>query len=92
MAPSISSETLDTTAPAGAAASFTVATTTIAGNSAGTLSYQWKRGGTAISGATSATYKTVSADAGKAITVTVTGTKAGYTTLSKTSAAKTVVK
>ena len=56
------------------------------------LSYQWKRGGTAISGATSATYKTVSADAGKAITVTVTGTKAGYTTLSKTSAAKTVVK
>ncbi|TCL85817.1 MULTISPECIES: hypothetical protein [unclassified Rathayibacter] len=57
-----------------------------------TLSYQWKRGGTAISGATSATYKTVSADAGKAITVTVTGTKAGYTTLSKTSAAKTVVK
>ncbi|TDX81343.1 hypothetical protein EDF35_1010 [Rathayibacter sp. PhB151] len=57
-----------------------------------TLSYQWKRGGTAISGATSATYKTVSADAGKAITVTVTGTKVGYTTLSKTSAAKTVVK
>ncbi|MCJ1702634.1 hypothetical protein [Rathayibacter sp. VKM Ac-2926] len=57
-----------------------------------TLSYQWKRGGTAISGATSATYKTVSADAGKAITVTVTGTKAGYTTLSKISAAKTVVK
>ncbi|ROQ64961.1 hypothetical protein EDF36_0463 [Rathayibacter sp. PhB152] len=57
-----------------------------------TLSYQWKRGGTAISGATSATYKTVSADAGKAVTVTVTGTKAGYTTLSKTSAAKTVVK
>ncbi|MDY0912829.1 hypothetical protein [Rathayibacter festucae] len=56
------------------------------------LSYQWKRGGTAISGATSATYKAVSADAGKAITVTVTGTKAGYTTLSKTSAAKTVVK
>jgi hypothetical protein len=57
-----------------------------------TLTYQWKRAGTAISGATSATYKTVSADAGKAITVTVTGTKAGYTTLSKTSAAKTVVK
>ncbi|NQX05345.1 hypothetical protein HQQ82_12415 [Rathayibacter sp. VKM Ac-2856] len=56
------------------------------------LSYQWKRGGTAISGATSATYKTVSADAGKAITVTVTGTKAGFTTLAKTSAAKTVVK
>ncbi|QHC60230.1 hypothetical protein [Rathayibacter sp. VKM Ac-2760] len=57
-----------------------------------TLSYQWKRGGTAISGATSATYKTVAADAGKAVTVTVTGTKSGYTTLAKTSAAKTVVK
>lgn len=57
-----------------------------------TLSYQWKRGGTAISGATAATYKTVSADAGKAITVTVTGTKSGYTTLAKTSAGTTVSK
>ncbi|KQQ05865.1 MULTISPECIES: hypothetical protein [unclassified Rathayibacter] len=56
------------------------------------LSYQWKRGGVAIAGATGATYKTVSADAGKSVTVTVTGTKAGFTTLAKTSAGKTVAK
>ncbi|QHC68112.1 choice-of-anchor D domain-containing protein [Rathayibacter sp. VKM Ac-2759] len=56
------------------------------------LSYQWKRAGVAIPGATAATYKTVSADAGKSVTVTVTGTKAGFTTLAKTSAGKTVAK
>ncbi|SMH50526.1 Serine protease, subtilisin family [Rathayibacter oskolensis] len=57
-----------------------------------TLNYQWKRAGVAISGATSATYKPVAADAGKVVTVTVTGTKAGYTTLAKTSAGKTVAR
>ncbi|WKK72568.1 hypothetical protein Q0F99_06415 [Rathayibacter oskolensis] len=56
------------------------------------LSYQWKRAGVAIPGASAATYKTVSADAGKSVTVTVTGTKAGFTTLAKTSAGKTVAK
>ena len=37
----------------------------------GTLSYQWKRDGNSISGATSANYTLVQADVGKVITVTV---------------------
>jgi len=37
----------------------------------GTLTYQWMRGGTAITGATSSTYTTVQADIGAAITVKV---------------------
>jgi hypothetical protein len=49
------------------------------------FTYQWKRGGTAITGATAATYKPAAADAGTTLTVTVTGTKTGYTTVSKTS-------
>lgn len=57
-----------------------------------TFAYQWKRGGTAISGATKSSYKLVAADAGKKITVTVTGTKSGYTKLVKTSSSKTVAK
>ncbi|MFT4281802.1 hypothetical protein [Microbacterium sp.] len=54
------------------------------------LTYQWLRGGSAISGATKSTYTAVAADRGKNLTVRVTGSKAGYTTVSKTSAAKTV--
>ena len=54
------------------------------------LSYQWYRGKTAIKGATKATYKLTSADGGKAITVTVTGSKTGYDTTKVTSAATTV--
>ncbi|NQX12284.1 hypothetical protein HQQ80_11655 [Microbacteriaceae bacterium VKM Ac-2855] len=57
-----------------------------------TLSYQWKRGGIAISGATASTYKLVATDAGKVVTVTVTGEKVGYTTIAKTSAGKTIAK
>ncbi|WP_219814400.1 cutinase family protein, partial [Rathayibacter sp. AY2B9] len=41
---------------------------------------------TVISGATTSTYKPVTADVGATVTVTVTGTKTGYTTTSKTSA------
>ncbi|MCJ1685417.1 S8 family serine peptidase [Rathayibacter sp. VKM Ac-2928] len=52
-----------------------------------TLTYQWYRGTTAISGATSATYKLATADKAGSITVKVTGTKTGYTTLTKTSTA-----
>lgn len=48
--------------------------------------YQWYRNGKAISGAKSTKYKLTPADAGKQITVKVTGTKAGYTTASKSSA------
>ncbi|NQX12282.1 hypothetical protein HQQ80_11645 [Microbacteriaceae bacterium VKM Ac-2855] len=55
-----------------------------------TLGYQWKRNGTAISGATAATYTLVAADAGTAISVSVTGSKSGYTSATKTSATVTV--
>ncbi|PVZ52593.1 hypothetical protein C9424_19815 [Arthrobacter sp. H-02-3] len=51
------------------------------------LTYQWKANGVAITGATAAIYKIAAAQLGKTLTVTVTGTKAGYTTKSKTSAA-----
>jgi len=51
-----------------------------------TYTYQWKRAGTNISGATANTYALVTADAGAAITVTVTATNAAGNT-SATSAA-----
>jgi len=46
-----------------------------------TTTYQWKRGGTAITGATAATYVLVAADAGQAITcaVTLTNIRGGAT-------------
>lgn len=53
-----------------------------------TFSYQWKRNGRAISGARASTYTVVSADLGAHITVTVTGSRAGYVTTSKTSGSK----
>jgi len=56
------------------------------------LSYQWNRNGTAIDGATKVTYTPVAADAGKKLTVTVTGTLPGAEAVAKTSAAKTVAK
>ena len=51
------------------------------------LTYQWKRDGTAISGATNSTYTLVGADQGASITVTVTPTKPGYTGVPTTSSA-----
>ncbi|MCT2085554.1 cutinase family protein [Microbacterium enclense] len=53
------------------------------------LTYQWNRGGAAISGATGSTYTVAAADVGRAITVTVTAVKAGYTRTSTTSTAAT---
>ncbi|VXC57843.1 DUF3500 domain-containing protein [Massilia sp. 9I] len=61
-APAIATQPAAVSVAAGAAASFTVSAT-----GGGTLSYQWRKGGTAISGATSATYSiaaTTAADAG----------------------------
>lgn len=55
--------------------------------SGSTLKYQWYAAGKAISGATKATDKLASSVAGKAITVRVTGSKSGYTTVAKTSKA-----
>jgi protocatechuate 3,4-dioxygenase beta subunit len=43
-----------------------------------TLTYVWKRDGVVISGQASSGYRLVAADAGKQITVEVTGTRAGY--------------
>lgn len=57
------------------------------------LTYQWKANGTVIAGATASTYRVASRDAGKTLTVTVTGKKTGYATQSrKSSATKAVVK
>lgn len=56
-----------------------------------TLSYQWKRAGVAIPGATASTYALVGDDSGKAITVTVTGTKTGHMTLARTSASTAAI-
>jgi len=55
-----------------------------------TLAYQWLRDGNAISGATKSSYQLTAADAGRKISVTVTGSKSGYASASKTSAALSV--
>jgi hypothetical protein len=49
--------------------------------------YQWYANGTAIRGATSTTYTVASSLKGKRLTVSVKGTKAGYATATKSSAA-----
>lgn len=49
------------------------------------LTYQWYAGGVTIPGATSSTYLVDAADVGLVITVQVTGSKTGYTSVSKTS-------
>ncbi len=56
------------------------------------LTYQWYRNGKAISKATKSSYKLVKKDAKAVITVKVTGKKAGYTTVAKTSKATAKVK
>ncbi len=50
------------------------------------FTYQWYAGGTAIAGATEASYKLTVAEVGKQITVKVTGSLAGYPSVSKISA------
>lgn len=57
-----------------------------------TLTYQWYRAGVAISGATATTYAPTSADRGATLSVRVTGTKTGYTTLSRDSSSTSRVK
>ncbi|MBN9611958.1 MAG: hypothetical protein J0H64_00555, partial [Actinobacteria bacterium] len=53
--------------------------------SGATLKYQWKRNGKVIGGATKSSYKLKKADRKKRITVTVTASRLGYVTVSKTS-------
>ena len=56
-----------------------------------TVKYQWLRNGKKIKGATKATYKLLAADKGKKVrTLKVTYSKAGHSTVVKTSAAKKV--
>jgi len=57
----------------------------------GTFAYQWKRSGSAISGATSSTYTLVSADVGNTITVTITYTDGKGFAETETSAATATV-
>ncbi|AEI13376.1 Ig domain protein [Cellulomonas gilvus] len=52
-----------------------------------TLRYQWKVNGVAVTGATSRTYTVRGADRGDKVTVTVTGSKTGFPTTSRTSGA-----
>jgi len=51
-----------------------------------TFTYQWRADGEKIAGATKSTFQPLLAHTGKQISVTVTGSKPGYDTLTKTSA------
>ena len=55
------------------------------------LSYQWSRNGSPISGATGTGYTLTAADAGAAISVTVSGAKDGYLSAVRTSEATAAV-
>ncbi|MDJ1372786.1 hypothetical protein [Gulosibacter molinativorax] len=57
-----------------------------------TRKYQWYRNDVAISGATGYTYKLTASDAGKQISVKVTGSKTGYNSVTKTSAKTVAIK
>ncbi|WP_353713578.1 hypothetical protein [Arthrobacter sp. K5] len=56
-----------------------------------TLRYQWYRSGVPIAGATAATYRPAAADITKTLTVRVTGSKVGYTSVVKASPGTTAV-
>lgn len=56
------------------------------------LTYQWYAQTSKISGATKSTFTVTKAQLAKKITVKVTGSKSGYTTVSKTSASTAAVK
>lgn len=75
--PAITSQPANQSVTAGQTATFTVAAT-----GSGTLSYQWKKNGTVISGATAASYTTpatVTGDSGSTFTVTVTSSVGSMT-------------
>jgi hypothetical protein len=80
--PSISAQPSSQTVNAGQEGTFSVAAT-----GTGTLTYQWKKGGAAISGATSASYTTpatVASDSGSQFTVTVTNSFGNVTSIAAT--------
>jgi len=55
------------------------------------ITYQWKRGGTDIPGATGSTYLLTAEDQTRTITVATTGSKVGFTSVTKTSVATAAV-
>jgi len=89
VAPSITTQPASVTVTAPATATFSV----VASGTA-TLTYQWKKNGTAISGATAASYTTpatTSADNAAVFTVTVTNTAGSVTSSNATLTVTTVV-
>ncbi|MDY0747035.1 DUF3500 domain-containing protein [Paucibacter sp. R3-3] len=78
-APTIGSQPASLTVTAGASATFSVVAT-----GSGTLSYQWFKGSTAISGATAASYTIASTAAGDAGSYDVVVTGSGVSTTSAT--------
>lgn len=54
------------------------------------LTYQWRRDGVAIAGATASRYAVRTADAGATLTVAVVGRRAGYTPVTRVSAGAVV--
>lgn len=57
-----------------------------------TVKYQWLRDGAAVKSATKSSYKLTKADAGHKLSVRVTGSKSGYASVAKVSAAKSIAK
>ncbi|MEN0072532.1 MAG: glycoside hydrolase family 95-like protein, partial [Propionicimonas sp.] len=57
-----------------------------------TLKYQWLRDGAPIAKATKSTYKLAKADAGRKVSVRVTGSKSGYASVARTSKVKAIAK
>jgi hypothetical protein len=57
-----------------------------------TFTYQWRRGGQPITGATSSTYAVTAADLGSTLSVTVTATRAAYAPATFTTSALPVAK
>lgn len=56
-----------------------------------TFTYQWKRNGAVIPGATGAEYLLAAADAGRKVSVTVTASAPGYVSVTSTSASTPVI-
>ncbi len=59
--------------------------------SGSTFAYQWRVGGVDVAGATASTYSPRPADVGKTVTVRVTGSKTGFTSVTRESAATAAV-